>query len=152
MPQIAAKLLPESRGNGVLARPGAESVANSGDMTSLPVAPSPGGLGRPGHLAFGPQSDARGEKRCVLGPWATPIGGQETGRAISSFPELARCGPQNGFWALDIAALGSKVSFRGMGRSSTEVDFSGSASLKPYCTRKWSSSQIAPDAQRGPGI
>ena len=60
VPQIAAKLLPESRGNGVLARPGAESVANSGDITSLPVAPSPVCLRRPGQPGFGPNSEIRG--------------------------------------------------------------------------------------------
>ena len=60
VPQIAAKLLPESGGNVILAHSGAESVANGGDMTSLPVACSPGGLRRPGQRGFGPSSEIRG--------------------------------------------------------------------------------------------
>ena len=44
VPQIAAKLQGQMRGNGVLAGSVRESVANSGNMTSLPVVLSPGGL------------------------------------------------------------------------------------------------------------
>ena len=58
--QIAAKLQGQMRGNGVLARSGAESVANAGDITSLPVAPSPVRLRRPGQPGFGPNSEIRG--------------------------------------------------------------------------------------------
>ena len=60
VPQIAAKLQGQMRGNGVLARSGAESVANAGDITSLPVAPSPVRLRRPGQPGFGPNSEIRG--------------------------------------------------------------------------------------------
>ena len=58
VPQIAAKLLSESRGNGVLARSGAGSVANGGNMSSPPVAPSPGRLRRPGPSAASTLSES----------------------------------------------------------------------------------------------
>ena len=60
VPQIAVKLVPESRGNGVWMESGAGRVANSGKMTSSPVACSPGRLRRPGQPGFGPNSEIRG--------------------------------------------------------------------------------------------